>query len=188
MYLRYRVTTKGPGLPCKGPLRLQFAAWVCDRQRARVRGGPEPAGEAVRDQRTQGGRKRKASIPGACTPGPEDRVRRPCPALFFLLHPRMLLADTALPRVTPTQITVPSPGPQGFQAVNPTGSHCVSETTRVGQAGLAELGGASCILNKVLARLGSTPGFLQVLKLLHTPESSGGLVKADSGASDSKGP
>lgn len=69
------------------------------------------------------------------------------------------------------------PPSSGGQALNPTRPVCIRKTTRVARE-IAEPRGSSCILNKVLNRLGSIPGFLQVVKLPHTSESSGGLVKS----------
>ena len=102
---------KGPDLPSKGPLRSQFTAWMCDRERAQVRGGPQLTGEAVRDQREQESCKCKASFPGACIPGPEKDVPS-----SVLPAPSTCAAgrDRALPTCHSHSDHSPSPRPPGF--------------------------------------------------------------------------
>lgn len=77
----------------------------------------------------------------------------------------------------PTFLSHHQPPSSGGQDLNPTRAVCIRKTTRVARE-VAEPRGSSCILNKVLSRLGFIPGFLQVVKLPHMSESSGGLVKS----------
>ena len=84
-----------------------------------------------------------------------DQVRQVCPVI-----PSPLKAERE-PReggALPT-LSLHQPPSSGGQALNPTRTICIRKTTRVARE-VAEPRESSCILNKVLSRLGPIPGFL----------------------------